>query len=117
MKVASESRAHALTVDVEEYFQVTAFEDVVPRSDWDRLPSRVEDNVDQLLLLLDRHGVKATFFVLGWVAERYPAMVRRIAKEGHEIASHGWWHRQVNTIDAGELREELRPARPTSERR
>ena len=84
-----------MTVDVEDYFQVSAFEDVVARGDWDRLPCRVEQNTDHILELFDGHNVKATFFMLGWVAERYPGLVRRIVDAGHELASHGYSHVRV----------------------
>jgi polysaccharide deacetylase family protein (PEP-CTERM system associated) len=103
--------AHFFTVDVEEYFQVGAFDDVVDRSQWDRLPSRVEANVDVLLELLDRHHTYGTFFTLGWVADRKPAVVRRIVEAGHEIASHGWWHRRVSTLTPSEFREEARSSK------
>ncbi|MGD8631861.1 MAG: DUF3473 domain-containing protein [Gammaproteobacteria bacterium] len=84
-----------MTVDVEDYFQVSAFEGVVKRSDWERLPCRVEQNTDHILELFDGHGVTATFFMLGWVAERYPGLVRRIVAAGHELASHGYSHIRV----------------------
>ena len=84
-----------MTVDVEDYFQVSAFENVVDPNDWDRVPCRVEKNTDSILELFDEHGVKATFFMLGWVAERYPALVRRIVDAGHELASHGYSHVRV----------------------
>jgi polysaccharide deacetylase family protein (PEP-CTERM system associated) len=83
---------NALTVDVEDYFHVSAFERHIDRSDWDRLPCRVERNTDCLLALFAEHGVTATFFVLGWVAERYPSLVRRMVEGGHEVASHGYAH-------------------------
>lgn len=91
--------SNAMTVDVEDYFQVSAFEHCVPRSDWDRLPCRVESNVDRILQLFTDKGVKATFFTLGWIAERHPQMVRRIVADGHELASHGWEHVRANTQD------------------
>jgi polysaccharide deacetylase family protein (PEP-CTERM system associated) len=84
-----------MTVDVEDYFQVSAFEGAVNRNDWDRLPCRVEQNTDHILELFDGHDVKATFFMLGWVAERYPELVRRIVDAGHELASHGYSHVRV----------------------
>lgn len=87
--------SNAMTIDVEDYFQVSAFEGRIGRDDWDRHELRVEGNMDRILELLDRHDVKATFFILGWVAERYPAMVRRVAELGHEVASHGWDHTRV----------------------
>ncbi len=86
---------NALTVDVEDYFQVSAFKDRITRSMWDRLECRVEANTDLLLSIFDEHSVRGTFFILGWVAERYPALVRRIARAGHELASHGYWHQLV----------------------
>ncbi len=87
---------NAMTVDVEDYFQVQAFTDIIDRSDWERLPCRVECNVDRLLALFDAHEVTATFFVLGWVAQRYPKVVEAIADAGHEVASHGWEHIPVD---------------------
>ena len=80
---------NALSVDIEDWFQVGAFESVISRDDWDGLAQRVERNSDAVLALFDRAGVKGTFFTLGWVAARYPALIRRIAEAGHEIASHG----------------------------
>ena len=100
--------AHHFTVDVEEYFQVSAFEAVVPRESWERLESRVTRGVARLLELLTRHGAGATFFVLGWVAERHPDVVREIAAAGHEIASHGWDHRRVTGQTPGEFRTSVR---------
>jgi len=82
--------ANAMTVDVEDYFQVQAFAGIIDRADWDSMPCRVEANTDRILALLDNAGVKATLFTLGWVAERYPQLVRRIVACGHEIASHGY---------------------------
>jgi polysaccharide deacetylase family protein (PEP-CTERM system associated) len=99
---------HLLTVDVEEYFQVSAFDSCVERSRWDTLESRVEPSVQRLLYLLERHGAKATFFVLGWVAERHPAIVSRIVRGGHEIASHGWDHRRVTHLTPQEFRTSVR---------
>ena len=86
---------NAMTVDVEDYFQVSAFEDTVTPEDWKSFPQRVESNVDWILNTFDTHGVKATFFTLGWIAERYPSMVKRIVSAGHELASHGWSHVRV----------------------
>ena len=88
---------NAMTVDVEDYFQVSAFEQQAPVADWDGFESRVSRNTERLLQLFDGAGVTATFFVLGWVAERYPSLVHRIAAQGHEIASHGYEHRLVYT--------------------
>ena len=83
---------NALTIDVEDYFQVSAFAPHIARADWPRLECRVEANVERILLLLDDKGIHATFFTLGWIAERYPAMLRRVAAAGHEVASHGHAH-------------------------
>ncbi len=102
---------HFFTVDVEEYFQVNAFDDVIPPATWPNYPSRVADNVDRLLEMLGARRVTGTFFVLGWVAKRHPAVVRRIAAAGHEIASHGWWHRKVTTQAVSEFREDVRLAK------
>jgi polysaccharide deacetylase family protein (PEP-CTERM system associated) len=86
---------NAMTIDVEDYFHVSVFDGVIPRSDWDRLESRVCANTARLLDIFAEHRVRGTFFVLGWVAERFPDLVRRIAGAGHEIASHGYGHRLV----------------------
>jgi polysaccharide deacetylase family protein (PEP-CTERM system associated) len=86
---------NAMSVDVEDYFQVSAFENTINSKDWDRLPCRVEGNTNRILELFARHDVKATFFMLGWVAERYPGLVRRIVDAGHELASHGYTHTRV----------------------
>ena len=86
---------NAMSVDVEDYFHVSVFDGVVPRSTWDGMESRVCANTERLLGIFDEYDVKATFFILGWVAERQPALVRRIAELGHEIASHGYAHRLV----------------------
>lgn len=102
---------NGLSVDVEEWFQVGAFEKVIDRSGWDALASRVEGNCDAILDLFVGAGVKATFFTLGWVAERHPAMMRRIAEAGHEIASHGWDHARVFTLDARTFAADLERAR------
>ena len=83
---------NAMTVDVEDYFQVSAFEPYISREQWDNLPHRVETNTEKVLGLFSDFGIKATFFVLGWVAERYPRLIKRIVSDGHEIASHGYSH-------------------------
>src|SRR5438477_8400553 len=100
--------AHHFTIDVEEYFQVSAFESRVARSDWKRLESRVAVQVTQLLHLLARFNVHATFFVLGWLAKRQAALVRTIARAGHEIASHSWDHARVTTQTPLVFRESIR---------
>jgi polysaccharide deacetylase family protein (PEP-CTERM system associated) len=101
---------NAMTVDVEDYFQVSAFEEIAPRSAWDRFERRVESSTDRLLDLFARRGVRATFFVLGWVAERHPDLVRRLRDGGHEVASHGYEHRRVTSLDAETFRADLRRA-------
>ena len=98
---------NALTVDVEDYFQVQAFADVIPRAAWEEMPRRVEANTDRLLALFDRHGARGTFFTLGWVAERHPALIRRIVAGGHELASHGYWHQRVDSQTAEEFRADI----------
>jgi polysaccharide deacetylase family protein (PEP-CTERM system associated) len=100
--------AHHFTVDVEEYFQVSALAPHVRRADWDGLVSRVEGGVSRLLDLLARYEARATFFILGWVAERHPKMVKRIAQVGHEIASHGWDHARVTELGPLEFRASVR---------
>ncbi len=86
---------NALTIDVEDYFQVSAFAPHIPRSEWPARECRIERNVDRILAMLDEGGTKATFFTLGWIAERYPELVKRIAATGHEVASHGYGHERV----------------------
>ncbi len=88
--------SNALTIDVEDYFQVSALASRFPRAQWDAVPCRVEANVDRILSLLHEYGAKATFFTLGWVAERYPKLVRLIVMEGHELASHGYGHERAS---------------------
>lgn len=99
---------NAMSVDVEDYFQVSAFEHCVARNAWDRLPSRVEHNVDRILQLFADKSVSATFFTLGWVAERYPTVVRRIVDQGHELASHGWQHTRVTNQNRQQFAEDIR---------
>jgi polysaccharide deacetylase family protein (PEP-CTERM system associated) len=98
---------NAMTVDVEDYFQVSAFEPYIDKAAWDKQECRVEANVDRILGLFDEAGVKATFFTLGWVAERYPGMVRRIVEGGHELASHGMSHVRVTQQDADQFRDDV----------
>ena len=102
---------NALSVDVEDWFQVGAFERTIRRVDWDGLTHRVERNTDAVLDLFAQADVKATFFTLGWVAERYPALMRRIADAGHEVASHGYDHERVFTFTPEAFRADLRKAR------
>jgi polysaccharide deacetylase family protein (PEP-CTERM system associated) len=98
---------NAMTVDVEDYFQVSAFEGTVRRADWEGIPCRVEANTDRILALFDSHGVKATFFMLGWVAQRYPQLVRRVLAAGHELASHGMCHVRVTTQTPADFRSDV----------
>ena len=102
---------NALTVDVEDYFQVSAFAPHIARESWDRLPCRVEGNVDAILGLLDEHRARATFFVLGWIAERYPELVRRIARQGHEVASHGFAHQRATEQSVSEFESDVTGAK------
>lgn len=89
---------NALTIDVEDYFQVSAFAPYIRRDEWDARECRVERNVGRILQMLDERGVKATFFTLGWIAERYPQLVRRIVEGGHELASHGYGHERASDL-------------------
>lgn len=102
---------NALTVDVEDYFQVAALAEAVDRKDWPTMEYRVEANTDQLLQLFEQRNVRATFFTLGWVAERSPDLVRRIRKAGHEIASHGYSHQLVYNQSPEVFREETRKSK------
>ncbi len=106
---------NAMSVDVEDYYHVSAFEKLVAREQWGEFESRVGRNTDLLLELFDRHGVRATFFVLGWVAERQPALVRRLAAAGHELACHSHGHRLVYDMTPREFREDVRRARAVIE--
>jgi len=105
----------ALTIDVEEYFHVENLRPVAPPSRWDTFPSRVEGSVERLLDRLDERSVRATFFVLGWVAERRPELVRRIARRGHEVASHGHGHVRLDELTPARFREDIRHARAVLE--
>jgi len=102
---------NAFTVDVEDYFQVSAFENDIRRDQWDQFESRVVANTKRILELLARHDVRATFFVLGWVARQYPELVREIHSAGHEIGSHSFWHRLIYTQTPDEFRTDLRQSR------
>ena len=106
---------HHFTIDVEEYFQVAAFEPYVARADWGRLESRVMRQMEQLLALLARHDVRATCFVVGWLADRQPKVIRAIADAGHEIASHGWEHAKVTTLTPAQFRESVRRSKQVLE--
>jgi len=99
---------NAMTVDVEDYFQVSAFDKVVHRSQWADLESRVVGNTERLLEIFQAHQVKATFFVLGWVGERFPSLVARIAGLGHEVASHGYAHKLIYDQTPDDFRDDVR---------
>ena len=101
-----DGRLNAMTVDVEDYFQVSAFENVFTQNDWDKTPLRVDHNTNRLLDLFDEHNVKATFFTLAWVAQKCPSLIKRIVSEGHELASHGVAHRRVSTMTPEEFKED-----------
>jgi len=103
--------SNALTIDVEDYFHVTAFEKHINSEDWDNYPLRVVDNTLKILDLLDTYSTKATFFVLGWVAERCPSLVREINKRGHEVACHGYGHRLIYRIGLENFRNDIRRAK------
>jgi len=98
---------NAMSVDVEDYFQVSAFENSISRADWDTIECRVQKNTDRILNIFDEHDVKATFFVLGWVAERYPELVKSIVQGGHELASHGYNHTRVIHQTQNEFKEDV----------
>lgn len=98
---------NAMSIDVEDYFQVSAFAPHIRREDWDSLPCRVERNVDVILGLLDEAGAKATFFTLGWIAERYPQVARRIVDGGHELASHGYGHQRASDLTPEQFRDDV----------
>jgi len=102
---------NALTIDVEDYFQVSAFAPYIARADWDHRECRVERNVDRILDLLRGHDTQATFFTLGWIAERYPALVRRIVAEGHELASHGYGHERASDLSREDFSNDVRRAK------
>ena len=104
---------YILSVDVEDYFQVEAFARQVSRADWDGYPSRVVANTQRTLDLFDEFGAKGTFFVLGWVARKFPALVAQIQARGHELACHSFWHRPVYSLTPDVFREDLRESRDT----
>src|SRR5262245_17779047 len=106
---------NAMTIDVEDYYHVTAVDQYVSRDAWERYPSRVRENTERLVDLFDQMGIRATFFVLGWVAERFPDLVRRIAARGHELGSHSHWHRLVYDLTPEAFRADLRRSRDAIE--
>jgi polysaccharide deacetylase family protein (PEP-CTERM system associated) len=103
--------ANALTVDVEDYFQVSALAPHIARADWERIPCRVERNVETILSLFAESGARATFFTLGWIAERYPALVKRIVAQGHELASHGYGHLRIHEQTPQEFTQDIARAK------
>ena len=107
----SRSVVNAMTIDVEDYFHVSVFDGLVPRHAWEGMESRVCANTERLLEMFDEANVQATFFILGWVAERYPRLVRAIAEQGHEIASHGYGHRLVYDLTPRAFRQDVRRAK------
>lgn len=106
---------NAMSVDVEDYFQVSAFERVVARANWSGFESRVVPNTHRLLEVFQQHNVRSTFFILGWVADRFPSLVRQIAARGHEVASHGFNHELVYSLTPDQFREDVRRAKQTIE--
>ncbi|NUU01800.1 XrtA system polysaccharide deacetylase [Herbaspirillum robiniae] len=98
---------NAMTVDVEDYFQVSAFAGTISRDSWDRQPCRVERNMEKILAIFSEHGIKATFFTLGWIAERYPALVRSIVDQGHELASHGYGHLRASDQTRAQFSDDI----------
>ena len=102
---------NALSVDVEDWFQVGAFENTINRADWEGLNRRVEANTDACLAMFAKADIKATFFTLGWVAHRHPQLIRRIVEQGHELASHGWDHARVFTLTPEQFRDDLAKTR------
>lgn len=98
---------NAMSIDVEDYFQVSAFENSIDRRNWDALPCRIERNMEVILSMLDEANVKATFFTLGWIAERYPGVVRGIIDNGHELASHGYGHQRASDLDREQFRQDV----------
>ena len=102
---------NVMSVDVEDYFQVGAFEHTIARETWDRWPRRVEANIERILALFARHDIRATFFTLGWIAERHPGLIRAIVAGGHELASHGHGHQRVGDLTPAAFRDDVVHAR------
>ncbi|MBS0013181.1 MAG: DUF3473 domain-containing protein [Desulfobacterales bacterium] len=105
-----------LTIDVEDYFQVAAFADIVSPKNWDRMESRIESNLSQILKTLKNQGVYGTFFVVGWLAEKYPEVVRQIIDNGHEIGCHSYWHRKIYDLTPEEFLEDTLRAKAVLEK-
>lgn len=109
--MSSTATVNALTIDVEDYFQVSAFAPYILRRDWPLQECRIERNVERILAMLEVHRTKATFFTLGWIAERYPKLVRQIVSQGHELASHGYGHERVSDLSEEEFFTDVDRAR------
>lgn len=103
--------SNAFTIDVEDYFQVSAFSPYIKKSDWDLHECRIEENIDRIIGMLNKSGTKATFFTLGWIAERYPQIVKRIVQEGHELASHGYGHERVSDLSKSEFLSDVQSSK------
>lgn len=107
MRLRAGDTVNALTIDVEDYFQVSAFAPFIDRDTWDAIPCRAEANVERILAMLAEHGAKATFFTLGWIAERDPGIVRAIVDGGHELASHGYGHQRASDLSRAEFTDDI----------
>ena len=105
------NRKNAMSIDVEDYFQVAAFKNNIDTSQWDAIACRVERNMDVVMAALDRNKVRATFFTLGWIAKRYPQMVRSIVDQGHELASHGYGHQMISDMNPKSFENDIRCAK------
>jgi polysaccharide deacetylase family protein (PEP-CTERM system associated) len=113
--LGAERPVPVFSVDVEDWFQVSAFDAHVDRTRWDTYESRVVSNTERLLDLMDESGGRGTFFTLGWVAKKFPSLVRTIAERGHEVASHGFWHQRIPTISEAQFRDDVRSAKAALE--
>lgn len=111
MNTPAPALKNAMTIDVEDYFQVSAFAPYIARADWDRLACRTPANIERILAMLDEAGVKATFFTLGWIAERHPQLVRDIVAAGHELASHGYGHERASDLSPTAFSDDVRRAK------
>ena len=109
--MSSVPTVNALTIDVEDYFQVSAFAPFIARSEWPQRECRVEGNVERILAMLGKHQTKATFFTLGWIAERYPQLVRDIVAQGHELASHGYGHQRASDLSEADFFDDIDSAK------
>ena len=115
MQHSSKSLLNSITVDVEDYFHTEAMAAVVARDQWEGMPSRIERNTEQILELFAAHGVRGTFFFLGWVAEHFPRLVRQAVRLGHEVGCHSYWHRLIYRLSPAAFREDTRRAKHTIE--